>query len=145
MQKRNAPCACGSGKKYKQCCARQQARESSWKLIAIGLLVAVAVIWGLGSAIRNTNPASAPAGKVWNAEHGHFHDAPPGGAPIEQPQGQAPLGKIWSAEHGHYHDAPLGGAPIEQPQGQAPLGQIWSAEHGHYHDAPLPAQLPDQP
>ena len=112
MQKRNAPCACGSGKKYKQCCAGQQARESSWKLIAIGLLVAVAVIWGLGSAIRNHNPASAPAGKVWNAKHGHFHDAPLDGAPIEQSQGQAPLGKIWSAEHGHYHDAPF---PVQLP------------------------------
>ncbi|MEK6285694.1 MAG: hypothetical protein AABO57_08130 [Acidobacteriota bacterium] len=67
-------------------------------------------------------PGPAPAGKVWNTEHGHWHVAPgapaasgaggqPGAAqpafqPGPQPPGPVPAGKIWSAEHGHWHDAP---------------------------------------
>ena len=66
-------------------------------------------------------PHPAPAGKVWSAEHGHWHDAgsqtttpirvqPPAAAapaaPAPQPPGPAPAGKVWSPEHGHWHDLP---------------------------------------
>ncbi|MBL8858590.1 MAG: SEC-C domain-containing protein [Planctomycetes bacterium] len=74
-------------------------------------------------------PGPPPPGKVWSAEHGHWHDAPgAGGAPspvvinpngvanpapatpvTAQPPGPAPEGKVWSPEHGHWHDAPAGG------------------------------------
>ena len=47
-----------------------------------------------------------------------------------QPEGPAPEGKVWSAEHGHYHDAPTAGpqvqvgsgvpVPIPAPAGDAP-------------------------
>lgn len=75
------------------------------------------------------------------------------------PPGQAPPGKVWSAEHRHYHDAPVqlgGGTPmpqvtmprpaattarVPQPPGPAPAGKTWSPEHGHWHDATQP-QLP---
>jgi hypothetical protein len=71
-----------------------------------------------------------------------------------QPPGPAPAGKVWSAEHGHWHDAPgapaTSGAAVQpgaaqpgslppgspQPPGPAPAGKVWSAEHGHWHDAP---------
>jgi hypothetical protein len=66
---------------------------------------------------------------------------PPASAP--QPPGEAPPGKAWNAEHGHWHDAPAtaspGAPPITpaaQPPGEAPPGKVWNAEHGHWHDAP---------
>ena len=48
-------------------------------------------------------PGPAPAGKVWNDEHGHWHDA---AVPaLGRPPGSAPAGKVWNDEHGHWHDA----------------------------------------
>ena len=69
------------------------------------------------------------------------------------PPGPAPEGKVWSAEHGHWHDAPGAGgqvvttsgttitpagpaAPTPQPPGPVPEGKVWSPEHGHWHDVP---------
>jgi len=72
----------------------------------------------------------------------------------------APPGKVWSAEHGHYHDiAGAAGSPASissngsnpvaapgtltpEPDGPAPAGKVWSPEHGHYHDAPGAAGTP---
>ena len=62
------------------------------------------------------------------------------GAPVPQPDGPVPAGKVWSAEHGHWHDAPTvqvdtnsealsGNAAPGQPQ----PGLVWNEEHGHYH------------
>lgn len=117
-----------------------------------------------GGAPGSQPPGPAPPGKVWSADHGHWHDAPgaqsvpvqpgamqPGGdlnagppapntvphvagAPAPQPPGPVPEGKVWSADHGHWHDAPR--APASQPPGPAPEGKVWSADHGHWHDAP---------
>ena len=115
---RNEPCECGSGKKYKACCASRPAPRQRIALIAL-VLFAVAGLWVIAGAIRRVGsdePAEAaaagdagpaPPGKVWSAEHGHWHDAP---APGPAPDGEAPPGKVWSAEHGHWHDAP---APVE--------------------------------
>lgn len=109
-------------------------------------------------------PMLTPPGKVWSAEHGHWHDAPAGsvdgvtplsgqGAVLSQPPGPAPPGKAWSAEHGHWHDilppgtspqldgsAPAaGGPPFPQPDGPVPEGKAWSAEHGHWHNVAPPS------
>jgi len=67
-----------------------------------------------------------------------------------QPPGPVPEGKVWSAEHGHWHNIPAAGQvtatnlqpgqPTQltpQPPGPAPAGKVWSAEHGHWHDAPV--------
>jgi hypothetical protein len=69
-----------------------------------------------------------------------------------QPPGPAPAGKVWSAEHGHWHDAPGAQALppaasqtitpqpttpatyTPQPPGPAPEGKVWSTDHGHWHD-----------
>ena len=67
---RNDPCPCGSGKKFKQCCASKKdhcrgrsSRCSSpawfWRLIVI-----------VSNARRPSN-----SGMVWSPEHGHYHDA----------------------------------------------------------------------
>ncbi|MCC6773827.1 MAG: hypothetical protein IT360_21760 [Gemmatimonadaceae bacterium] len=37
-------------------------------LIAAGILIAVAFVWAA------THRGSAPAGRVWSPEHGHWHD-----------------------------------------------------------------------
>lgn len=122
-------------------------------------------------------PGPAPAGKVWSAEHGHWHDKveanpwvnvqmiPEGGKPssqapsaatpasapatvnIPKPNVPTPPGKVWSAEHGHWHDAATGVAPVKEvppevesqlkPPGvpAAPAGMVWSEEHKHWHKA----------
>jgi cytoskeletal protein RodZ len=59
----------------------------------------------------------------------------------QRPPGPAPEGKVWSAEHGHWHNAPgstptTPKQPVPQPPVPAPEGKIWSPEHGHWHDAP---------
>jgi len=93
-------------------------------------------------------PAPAPAALPLSAT------APRPGA---QPPGPAPAGKIWSAEHGHWHDKPASlnewvsvtpkqsvplntsgeGLPVNipAPKGPAPEGLVWWPEHGHWHDA----------
>lgn len=77
--------------------------------------------------------------------------------PRPQPAGAAPPGKVWSAEHGHYHSvagasrpAPLPAGdpnairvlgqtvPSTPPPGPAPAGKVWSPEHRHWHEAKQP-------
>jgi hypothetical protein len=65
-------------------------------------------------------PRGAPPGKVWDPEHGHFHDIDGGAAsPGELPAiGERP----W--DHNY---------TIHRPEGEAPEGQVWSESHGHWH------------
>ncbi|CAN5481955.1 hypothetical protein BH23BAC4_BH23BAC4_11510 [soil metagenome] len=81
---RNEPCTCGSGRKYKHCCAGKTPIHKQSRVR--GALVAVLVVIGLvigGLALSNSSsedgltpqPGPAPPGKVWSAEHGHWHDA----------------------------------------------------------------------
>lgn len=70
---RNDKCHCGSGKKFKQCCeAKAQGRGASPMLLIALAGILAAVIFAVISAARHgsTTPAS---GKVWSAEHGHYH------------------------------------------------------------------------
>jgi hypothetical protein len=154
---RNDPCPCGSGEKYKRCCGGRDAakpRRSGFLTLALLVLLvaggATAVVIGLSRGWGGS------AGRVWSAEHGHWHDAPGGrsssgtpvgaqglpAAPAPAPPGTPPPGKVWSAEHGHWHDAPPGsqlpapaGPAVPPPPGPPPPGKVWSAEHGHWHDA----------
>lgn len=94
---RNESCPCGSGKKYKACCEGKQARGMSRGLIgllgAIGILAAVGVVAAIRDN-RDEKPATArPAATARNT------------TPKPQPPGPVPAGKVWSAEHGHWHDA----------------------------------------
>lgn len=114
---RNAPCTCGSGKKYKQCHGKtDQERKHRWSVYAL-LIPAIAIIVGGGELLLSLfrDPPEGSAGRVWSTEHGHWHDAnggelgaAPGGVPASpqaQPPGPPPPGKVWSSEHGHWHDA----------------------------------------
>ena len=73
---RNAPCPCGSGKKFKQCCASKKDRLSP-ALIAVLVAVAVLVIIVI---VVNTR-RSTNSGMVWSPEHGHYHNASGGEIP----------------------------------------------------------------
>jgi hypothetical protein len=166
---RNAPCPCGSGRKYKACCAQLEAAPevaphsstgSSLRFVGyVAAGIALVVVLGLAARMgasdpaeqRGQPPADAPA------------SVPDSGTLVPQPPGEAPPGKVWSPEHGHWHDAPgampanvtpvtdAGGAPTPvpaaggltpQPAGEAPPGKVWSPEHGHWHDAPGSAGPP---
>jgi hypothetical protein len=69
---RNGPCPCGSGKKYKRCCALKQTGAMSQTTM---VLLAVAVIGGALTlfAMVNTDPNTGPSPQVWSPEHGHYH------------------------------------------------------------------------
>jgi hypothetical protein len=67
---RNEPCSCGSGKKFKHCCASKKDRVHPAVIAALiaGAILAVFVI------ISNVRQSSN-SGMVWSPEHGHYHDA----------------------------------------------------------------------
>jgi SEC-C motif len=70
---RNDSCPCGSGKKFKRCCAAKQQGARVSKLMIAGLLAALAggvyaVTVGFGEGSSVPLP-----GRVWSPEHGHYH------------------------------------------------------------------------
>jgi hypothetical protein len=138
----NAPCACGSGKKRKQCCGGVDApQKKSW----VGLLLPlIAIVGTVGLLLHSTVPSTTPAPRSSGGATGLGVNLPP--------SGPAPPGKVWDAAHGHYHDAapvrtptnsppalPLSGAATSQPAGLTPPpdvipeGQYWDPAHGHFH------------
>lgn len=66
---RNDACPCGSGKKFKQCCALKK-NQVSPVLVAV-LLAAILAVFFIVSNVRQ----SSDSGQVWSPEHGHYHDA----------------------------------------------------------------------
>lgn len=92
-QKRNDLCACGSGKKFKSCHGGKknhgqagdvpESRADKLTFGFVAVVVVALVIWGLVTMFT-----PAPASTL---------DAAAG------PSGTAPAGKVWSEEHGHYH------------------------------------------
>jgi SEC-C motif len=73
MQKpgRNDACPCGSGRKYKKCCELKRPKSSYTLLLAVGGAVLAALV--IGFVQFTSERESAPAGRVWSAEHGHYH------------------------------------------------------------------------
>jgi hypothetical protein len=71
---RNAPCHCGSGKKYKLCHGAQSPGEARGKWIAVilgGALLLAAL--GFLNALLSQDPGDVQPRGVWSAEHGHYH------------------------------------------------------------------------
>lgn len=137
-QKRNDNCSCGSGKKYKVCHGKTESSSNNLVYLVAGMVVAVFIFLFFGvsdSAIENTPVSQSPILPYSNR-----------GTP--KPSGTAPPGKVWSEEHGHWHDAPkqVSGpienrpkriAPPNNPdKNNPPPGKVWSEEHGHFHDDP---------
>jgi hypothetical protein len=103
---RNAPCPCGSGKKFKHCCGNKpaaaapssapaKAKRDLW-LIWLGVaLVAAGTIFALVSV--NRRPTQAPVTDV-NA-------VPFNGTPKAW-EFDAPNNRHWDPAHGHWHVGP---------------------------------------
>lgn len=49
---RNAPCPCGSGKKYKHCCALKT-QKSPWSTRIVAVLIALALLTGAVVMLRS--------------------------------------------------------------------------------------------
>ena len=69
---RNAPCPCGSGKKYKQCCASKSTRMTTAQVVML-VLVGVVFVGGLVLAVTSRQDHVGSATGVWSEEHGHYH------------------------------------------------------------------------
>jgi len=71
--RRNDPCPCGSGLKYKQCCERKREQMSRTSLFAIaGVLVAMAAV----VLYSFTSNRAVGSRQVWDQDHGHYHNVP---------------------------------------------------------------------
>lgn len=89
-------------------------------------------------------PGPVPPGKVWSAEHGHWHDANPT-SPIQiSGPGAAAVSTGMAPPTAPLADLAASGPPKPQPPGPAPAGKVWSPEHGHWHDAAAAPVLPGQ-
>lgn len=74
---RNDRCPCGSGKKYKNCCADKASRmpTAGWVTLAVIVAAAGVLVYFLVNAAQSdgTSARRCPAGQVWSAQHGHCH------------------------------------------------------------------------
>jgi hypothetical protein len=71
---RNAPCPCGSGKKYKRCCALKQTGAMSQTTMIVLVVVLIGGALAVFSMV-NTDTSGQPR-QVWSDEHGHYHQVP---------------------------------------------------------------------
>jgi len=72
---RNEPCPCGSGKKYKLCCANKQ-QNTPVRALLIRAVIGLMLMGGLVVALTSLDDFSSDqAGprRVWSEEHGHWH------------------------------------------------------------------------
>ncbi len=146
---RNAPCPCGSGKKYKNCCMGKRvfSASSSGGSRRIWLLIAACAIIGLGAW-------------AWT----NRTETPPPVAPMEstgrtpQPYEYDPVNdRHWHAGHGHWHNGPppIGLLAPETAPATAPAAtpqpyeydpaqnRHWDPDHGHWHNGPPPPRDPE--
>jgi uncharacterized ion transporter superfamily protein YfcC len=73
---RNAPCPCGSGKKYKHCClAKSAAMPQPYKLLIalVVLIFVVGIIMAVGTFVSGDSTSGPRPGQVWSEEHQHWH------------------------------------------------------------------------
>jgi hypothetical protein len=72
---RNEPCPCGSGLKYKRCCALKKGKASVASRVTIsliGLMLLGGALFMLFSLDELGNDSIRPQ-RVWSEEHGHWH------------------------------------------------------------------------
>ena len=71
---RNDLCPCGSGKKFKKCCAGKN--QTSWGTLAMAAVLLAIVVGGIFAVVTSFGDdagAAAVPGRVWSPEHGHYH------------------------------------------------------------------------
>jgi hypothetical protein len=71
---RNAACPCGSGLKYKRCCAGREPGSSFFSRVALSL-VAIMLIGGAVFLLTSLDEHDGRVGptRVWSEAHGHWH------------------------------------------------------------------------
>jgi hypothetical protein len=73
-QGRNDLCSCGSGKKYKKCCAdKQQGSRLSMLMVALLIAALAGGVYAAFVGFGDEGSAIAAPGRVWSPEHGHYH------------------------------------------------------------------------
>jgi hypothetical protein len=71
---RNGACPCGSGKKYKKCCAlKQQGHKKSKVLVVLLIAVLAGGLYTVFIGFGEEGSQVARPGQVWSPEHGHYH------------------------------------------------------------------------
>lgn len=73
---RNDKCPCGSGKKHKHCCGAAASGNSLTSRVMMGVVVVMllgAAYAGFNALRSDPSSATPGPGKVWSAEHGHYH------------------------------------------------------------------------
>jgi hypothetical protein len=74
---RNAPCPCGSGRKYKHCCLEKQQGMSVYQKLLIGFIALICVggLIQVFASFRALEPGTVrqQGGQVWSEEHQHWH------------------------------------------------------------------------
>ena len=100
---RNELCPCGSGLKYKRCCALKEAEAASKSGVVVLLVLLVLVGGGVICAAVMVINAQGERQEAADQKTEVVRRSP--GQLTPQPPGQVPEGKVWSPEHGHYHDA----------------------------------------
>ena len=93
---RNEPCHCGSGKKFKQCHDKKDTGKIN-QLFLIGFLsLAFILLLFFNSSTSNDHSISAKnSPQPFNFQ---------GNKLTKQPEGKTPPGKVWNSDHGHYHE-----------------------------------------
>jgi hypothetical protein len=103
---RNDPCACGSGRKYKHCCARKQLkRERLQDSLGKGLFyllgpVVIVVVAAMAISSARTRSESDEPPKVWSPSHNHWHYRLADGSEIEVRPGM-----VWSPQEKRFIQA----------------------------------------
>jgi len=70
---RNDACPCGSGRKFKKCCESKTDSASRSRILMI--VVGIAVVGALVAGLASFSGADRSAVRIWDAAHGHYHDA----------------------------------------------------------------------
>lgn len=73
---RNQPCPCGSGMKYKHCCASKRNALSRTHKLFISILVLLFVGSVLYAMLSFRDHEANGTNRVWSEEHGHWHTVP---------------------------------------------------------------------
>lgn len=139
---RNAPCHCGSGRKYKQCHLEQDAAA---RVAALNDQADVAHTLAEREDYLPPDPAEADPrerrkkGKTTLRTPFWIILGLVAAAVLVVTLLNRPADdggeRVWSPEHGHYHEVEASGTPVEPGAlEEPPAGRVWSEEHGHWHD-----------